>query len=59
MTRDQWLRRCAQRIIDKAELDTGSAAAYADELARQQVGREPRSWRKPEDVADEEIADWG
>lgn len=61
MTRDQWLRRCAQRFIDRGGLDTGEAAACAEECARTQLdenGRNPAGWDKPEDAADEEMSYW-
>lgn len=55
MTRDQWLKRCASRFASHGDMDADSAAAYADECARDQGGRSPRDWRVPEEVADEEI----
>lgn len=61
MTRDQWLRRCAQRFIDRAEVDPGSAAGMANEAAiiqQQEHGRSPGKWDRPEDAADEELSYW-
>lgn len=58
MTRDQWLRRCAQRFMDKAQLDAGEAAALAGVCAKEQSGLNPAGWDKPEAAADEELACW-
>lgn len=62
MTRDTWLRICAQRLIDKGGMETGEAVAYADSLAETQIadnGRNPNDWDSPGEVADEEISRWG
>lgn len=61
MTRDTWLRRCAQRLIDRGGMDTGEAAATAlacAELQESEKGRRPFDWESPEDAADEEMASW-
>lgn len=61
MDRESWLRRCAQRIMDKSDCDAGSAAAYAKECARIQQaanGSNVARWIKPEDEADEEMKSW-
>lgn len=61
MTRDRWLRLCAQRLIDRGGLDDGTAAACAAECARHQQdinGRKPARWDKPKDAADEEMSYW-
>lgn len=61
MTRDRWMRECAQRLMDKGELDHASAAACAVECARHQQdmhGRNPARWDKPTDAADEEMSYW-
>ena len=58
MTRDQWLRRCAQRLIEKAGMEPGEAAAMANHCAREQYGLAPARWDKPEDAADEEMSYW-
>lgn len=59
MTRDQWLNKCAERLRDKARMEPGEAAAYANMLHEQQVsdnGRDPAKWDDPVDAADEEIS---
>lgn len=61
MTRDKWLDRCAQRFIDKADMDPGSAAACAREAAldqRHAHGMDPLRWDKPEAAADAVVAYW-
>lgn len=61
MTRDQWMRLYAQRLMKKANLDSGEAAACAAEAAKDQdsrFGRDPTRWENPVDSADEEIAYW-
>lgn len=61
MTRDKWLERCAQRFIDKAEMDPGSAAACAREAAldqRQARGMDPARWDAPEKAAEDVVAYW-
>lgn len=61
MTRDRWMRECAQRLIDRGGLDDAAAAANAAECARHQQemnGRSPARWDKPADAADEEMSYW-
>lgn len=61
MTRDTWLRRCAQQFMDKAGVDTGEAAAYASACAADQAraqGIRPLDWDKPEAAADAEMQGW-
>ena len=59
MTRDQWLKKCAERLRDKTEMDPGEAASYAIMLHDHQVsdnGRDPAGWDDPTKAADEEIS---
>ena len=61
MTRDQWLTKCAQRLIDRGGLDAGDAAANAIECAKLQTddnGTNPAKWDAPADAADEEMSHW-
>lgn len=56
MKRDQWLRACAQRFIDKQDIDPGEAAAYAKECEEQM--QKAGVWKDPTLAADEEMAFW-
>jgi hypothetical protein len=61
MTRDQWIKTCAQRFIDRGGLDIGEAAAYAEECARQQKdehGIDPAAWDAPAVAADDDMSYW-
>lgn len=61
MTRDQWMTKFAQHLIDRGGLDAGEAAAYAKECATLQVdqyGQNPAKWQSPTDAANEEMACW-
>ena len=61
MTRDQWLRRYAERMIDKAQVDAGEAAALSRDAAETQIadnGRNPAMWANPAAAADEELSYW-
>lgn len=61
MTRDHWMRLYAMRLMKKANLDSGEAAACAAEAANDQnsrLGRDPTRWENPADAADEEISYW-
>lgn len=62
MTRDEWLRKVAQRLINNGEMDVGDAAAYAEDMAgvqRTDNGRNPNEWDDPVMAADSEIRSWG
>lgn len=61
MTKTEWQRRFAQRLVDKAGIDPGSAAAYAKDgagLEAMEHGHNVSAWPAPETAADTEMADW-
>ena len=61
MKRNEWLRLCGQRIMDRSDADPGEAAAYARECAdfeRSKHGDDTTKWMAPADAADEEMANW-
>lgn len=61
MTRDEWLRQCAQRFIDRSDADHGEAAAYAlacAEAEQEANGRDVLNWSAPADAADDEMSYW-
>jgi len=61
MTRDQWLAKAAQQLINHGGMEVGEAAAYAEEMLtcqRADNGRNPADWDDPGAAADEEIRIW-
>lgn len=61
MTRDEWLAKAAQQLINHGGMEVGEAAAYAEDMAQRQRadnGRNPAHWDVPGTAADAEIKSW-
>lgn len=61
LTRNNWTTRCAARLMAAGGCKDYEAAHLARELAEAMVrinGASGMCWPAPEDVADEEVAQW-
>lgn len=63
MTRDEWVRRFADRIKEKAGWEEGDALTLAQDAAKEHVRNELEAgstidWLDPEDDADVEMSYW-
>lgn len=61
MSKDEWKRRYAQRLIEVQGIEPGEAAAYARDGAALEIvdhGHNVDAWPDPVKAADEEMADW-
>lgn len=59
--RDDWITRCAARLMAAGGCKDYEAAHLARELAEAMAelnGASGAAWPAPEDVADEEMAEW-
>ncbi len=63
LTREEWMRRYAARVMERASWDerpammVAQAAADGEELGASEEGRAVE-WKDPEDAADDEMSYW-
>lgn len=63
LTREEWMRRYAARVMEKAGWDerpammAAQAGAESEEMEAMEDGRAV-VWREPEDAADSEMSYW-
>jgi hypothetical protein len=62
ITRRQWIKDCAARLVEKGQMDSDAAAAMAEncaDLEKSYGTDDPATWSSPNVAADLEIASWG
>ena len=61
LTREQWIRACADRYLAESDLDQESALHFATACADLQArpnGEDVSGWDSPSDAADEDMSYW-
>jgi len=59
MTREEWERRFAARLVEVAGITDDEAAQYATVAADENLAANGQEWLDPEDDADVELSYWG